>query len=99
MEMKVFKVISQVYFMSQDFIFSFLIQSSTLKRTLKRKRRIQTENKELGKRNKIMEEPTSSVKKAKFQVPVGRTLKKNRTKFYIVPKCIDMLLCWKYDGD
>ncbi|KAF1873945.1 hypothetical protein Lal_00013910 [Lupinus albus] len=62
--------------------------------------RNQTENKELRKGNKIMEGSTSSSeKKAKFQVPVATTLKEKRTKFYIVRKCIVMLLCWKDNGE
>jgi hypothetical protein len=42
-----------------------------------------------------MEPSTSSEK----QAPKGRVLKEKRAKFYIIRRCIVMLLCWKDKGD
>ncbi|RHN43519.1 hypothetical protein MtrunA17_Chr8g0388801 [Medicago truncatula] len=42
-----------------------------------------------------MEPSTSSEK----QLPKGRVLKEKRAKFYIIRRCIVMLLCWKDKGD
>ncbi|KAI4315560.1 hypothetical protein L6164_028356 [Bauhinia variegata] len=44
-----------------------------------------------------MEISTSSSEK--LHVPKTRVFKDKRAKFYIIRRCIIMLLCWKDNGD
>ncbi|KAJ0106303.1 hypothetical protein Patl1_17462 [Pistacia atlantica] len=43
--------------------------------------------------------PTSQPKQKRVSVPKKGSLKEKKARFYIIRRCVFMLLCWRQDGD
>ncbi|KAK9202728.1 hypothetical protein WN943_012979 [Citrus x changshan-huyou] len=50
-------------------------------------------------RSSRMSTSQSQPKQAKVSAPKSRVLKEKKARFYIIRRCVFMLLCWRKDGD